>query len=56
MGAFLAPALRRRAGLAAVSRRIGKQRGLLLSQIIFIVGSLALLAGEALGVAGDRAW
>ena len=51
MGAFLAPALVAGPVWLKVSRRIGKQRGLLLSQLIFIVGSLALLVGEALGVA-----
>lgn len=51
MGAFLAPALFASPVWLRVSRRIGKQRGLLLSQAIFVVGSLGLLAGEHLGVA-----
>lgn len=51
MGAFLAPAIFAGPIWLRISKRIGKQRGLLLSQVIFIVGSLALLAGEALGVA-----
>lgn len=51
MGAFLAPAVVAGPMWLAVSRRLGKQRGLLLSQLIFIVGSLALAAGGTLGVA-----
>ncbi|AWB89682.1 MFS transporter [Salinibacterium hongtaonis] len=51
MGAFLGPAVIAGPMWLAVSRRIGKQRGLLLSQLIFIVGSLVLMAGGLLGVA-----
>ena len=50
MGAFLAPALFASPVWLRVSRGVGKQRGLLLSQAIFVVGSLGLLAGERLGV------
>lgn len=51
MGAFLAPALFASPVWLRVSRRIGKQRGLLLSQVLFIVGTAVLFAGEWLGVA-----
>ncbi|MEO3785073.1 MFS transporter [Actinocorallia sp. B10E7] len=51
MGAFLGPALIAGPVWQRISRRIGKQRGLLVSQGVFIAGSLALLAGERLGVA-----
>jgi len=51
MGSFLGPALIAGPLWQRISRRTGKQRGLLLSQAIFIAGSVALLAGERLGVA-----
>ncbi|MFC0602509.1 MFS transporter [Streptomyces palmae] len=51
MGAFLVPATIAAPGWLWMSRRIGKQRGLLLSQGAFLTGSLALLPGERLGVA-----
>lgn len=51
MGAFLGPAVIAGPMWLAVSRRIGKQRGLLLSQLIFIVGSVVLALGGILGVA-----
>ncbi|WP_403020909.1 MFS transporter [Salinibacterium sp. GXW1014] len=51
MGAFLAPAIFASPLWLKVSKRIGKQRGLLLSQLIFIGGSLVLIAGGMLGVA-----
>ncbi len=51
MGLFLAPAVFAGPAWLALSRRIGKQRGLLLSQSIFVVGSLALLLGPSVGVA-----
>jgi len=51
MGGFLVPATVSGPGWLWVSRRIGKQRGLLLSQGVFVAGSLALLPGERLGVA-----
>ena len=51
MGAFLAPALLATPVWLRVSRRTGKQKGLLISQSIFIVGSLSLAAGSVLGVA-----
>ena len=51
MGAFLGPAVIAGPMWLAVSRRIGKQRGLLLSQLIFIAGSLVLVMGGMLGVA-----
>ncbi|MTE11860.1 MFS transporter [Nocardia sp. CT2-14] len=44
---FLSPALFAGPGWMWLSRRIGKQRGLLLAQGIFIAGSLALLPGSA---------
>lgn len=49
MGLFLGPALFAGPVWTAWSRRIGKQRGLLLSQGVFAAGSLALLPGAALG-------
>ncbi|MGW5158000.1 MFS transporter [Nonomuraea wenchangensis] len=55
MGAFLGPAVVAGPVWLRVSRRIGKQRGLLLSQGVFIVGSLVLLLGELLGVAATVA-
>ncbi|MGW3498910.1 MFS transporter [Streptomyces sp. NPDC001020] len=51
MGGFLVPATVAGPGWLWASRRIGKQRGLLLSQGVFLAGCLALLAGETLGVA-----
>ncbi|GAA0950666.1 MFS transporter [Actinocorallia libanotica] len=51
MGAFLGPALIAGPVWQRISRRIGKQRGLLVSQGTFVAGSLSLLAGERLGVA-----
>ncbi|RMI46189.1 MFS transporter [Actinomadura harenae] len=48
MGLFLGPALFAGPAWTAWSRRIGKQRGLLLSQSVFAVGSLSLLPGAAL--------
>ena len=51
MGAFLAPAVLAGPMWLAISRRLGKQRGLLLSQMVFIAGSLALSTGGVLGVA-----
>lgn len=50
MGAFLAPAVFASPVWLKVSRRIGKQRGLLLSQAMFIVGTAALLGGDRLGI------
>ncbi|MFZ4239747.1 MFS transporter [Streptomyces murinus] len=52
MGAFLVPATVAGPGWLRVSRRIGKQNGLLLSQAAFVAGSLALAAGGRLGAAG----
>ncbi|MFC6153840.1 MFS transporter [Nocardioides yefusunii] len=51
MGGFLAPALFASPVWMRVSRRIGKQRGLVLSQTMFIVGTAVLVVGERLGVA-----
>jgi Na+/melibiose symporter-like transporter len=45
MGAFLGPAVIAGPVWTTVSRRIGKQRGLLISQVVFVVGSLAPLLG-----------
>ncbi|MGW0177181.1 MFS transporter [Rhodococcus sp. NPDC003322] len=47
MAGFLGPALLAGPGWMRLSQRIGKQRGLLLAQGIFITGSLALLPGSA---------
>ncbi len=52
MGLFLGPAAVTGPLWLGLSRRIGKQRGLLLAQATFVVGSLLLLAGGAVGVAG----
>ncbi|MEU9580395.1 MFS transporter [Streptomyces chilikensis] len=49
IGLFLAPALFAGPLWTAWSRRIGKQRGLLLSQAAFAAGSLALLPGTVSG-------
>ena len=51
MGAFLAPAVFASPIWLRVSRRIGKQRGLLLSQLLFVVGTATLVAGDRIGVA-----
>ncbi|MGN0064268.1 MAG: MFS transporter [Nocardioides sp.] len=51
MGAFLVPAVAAGPAWMVVSRRIGKQRGLLISQAVFVVGSVALLATSQVGVA-----
>ncbi|MFD1662192.1 MFS transporter, partial [Streptomyces caeni] len=51
MGGFLAPAVVAGPGWMLLSRRIGKQRGLLIAQGVFIVGSPALLTGRTLGTA-----
>lgn len=51
MGLFLAPAVFAGPAWLVLSRRIGKQRGLLLSQSIFVLGSLSLLLGSSVGVA-----
>jgi GPH family glycoside/pentoside/hexuronide:cation symporter len=45
MGAFLGPAVIAGPVWAKVSRRIGKQRGLVISQAVFVAGSLAPLLG-----------
>ncbi|WP_433796960.1 MFS transporter [Actinoplanes sp. CA-252034] len=45
MGAFLGPAVIAGPVWAVVSRRIGKQRGLVVSQAVFVAGSLAPLLG-----------
>jgi Na+/melibiose symporter-like transporter len=50
MGLFLGPALLAGPLWFWVSKRIGKQRGLLLSQWIFAAGSLALIVGAFTGV------
>ncbi|GAA1909691.1 MFS transporter [Streptomyces sodiiphilus] len=55
MGGFLAPAILAGPAWMMVSRRIGKQRGLLICQGIFIAGSMALLLGGMLGVAATIA-
>ncbi|WP_232835601.1 MFS transporter [Actinocorallia populi] len=55
MGAFLGPALIAGPVWQRISRRIGKQRGILISQCAFIAGSAALSAGERLGVAATVA-
>ena len=51
MGAFLAPAILASPVWLRVSKRIGKQRGLLISQSMFIAGSLLLAVGPMLGLA-----
>ncbi|MFF5405234.1 MFS transporter [Streptomyces misionensis] len=55
MGAFLVPATVAGPGWLRVSGRVGKQNGLLLSQGVFVAGSLALPAGARLGAAGAAA-
>lgn len=51
MGSFLAPAVFAGPIWLWLSRTMGKQRGLLVSQSIFVVGSLGLLLGAQVGVA-----
>lgn len=51
MGAFLVPAVGAGPLWMVLSRRFGKQRGLLASQLIFVVGSVALLLTSRVGVA-----
>ncbi|QCC78556.1 MFS transporter [Nocardioides daphniae] len=51
MGSFLVPAVAAGPIWMVLSRRFGKQRGLLASQLIFVVGSFALLLGAQVGVA-----
>jgi len=53
MGAFLAPAILAGPAWLAISKRVGKQRGLLVAQSIFVMGSLTLLAAAQLGVAAS---
>jgi GPH family glycoside/pentoside/hexuronide:cation symporter len=48
MGAFLGPAVFAGPIWAKVSRRIGKQRGLLICQAAFVIGSLAPILGYGL--------
>lgn len=55
MGSFLAPAVVAGPVWMLISRRIGKQRGLLISQTIFIVGSIALLGTSHVGVGASVA-
>lgn len=50
MGSFLVPALGAGPLWMVASRRFGKQRGLLWSQAIFLVGSLALLSAPYVGL------
>ena len=52
MGLFLGPAAVTGPLWLALSRRIGKQRGLLLAQGTFVVGSLLLALGGSVGIAG----
>ncbi|WP_328530991.1 MFS transporter [Nocardioides sp. NBC_00368] len=51
MGAFLGPAMVTSPLWLRLSRRLGKQRGLLLAQAIFVLGTLALVAGDRIPVA-----
>lgn len=51
MGGFLGTALVAGPVWLKLSRTIGKQRGLLISQVVFMVGSLALLVTAPAGVA-----
>ena len=51
MAAFLAPALFATPAWLWLSRRIGKQRGLLIAQAVFAVGSLVLAFGARLPLA-----
>ncbi|WP_110208771.1 MFS transporter [Nocardioides daejeonensis] len=55
MGAFLAPAVAAGPLWMVVSRRIGKQRGLLISQGVFVAGSATLLATSQTVVAASVA-
>ena len=50
-GGFLVPALIATPIWLKVSKKIGKQKGLLICQASFIVGSLLLLAGKTIGLA-----
>ncbi|TDB99155.1 MFS transporter [Actinomadura sp. 7K534] len=50
MGAFLVPAAVAGPVWKKVSERAGKQRCLLFCQVVFVIGSLALWPGEAMGV------
>ena len=52
MGLFLGPAAVTGPLWLWLSRRVGKQRGLLLAQVTFVVGSLLLLTGGSVGVLG----
>jgi GPH family glycoside/pentoside/hexuronide:cation symporter len=52
MGLFLGPAAVTGPLWLALSRRVGKQRGLLLAQGTFVVGSLLLLLGGSVGIPG----
>ncbi|GAA3518555.1 MFS transporter [Nocardioides daeguensis] len=51
MGAFLGPALVASPLWLRVSGRIGKQRGLLLAQLLFVLGALMLVVGDYVPVA-----
>lgn len=51
MGAFLGPALIATPIWLRVSKRIGKQKGLIICQMMFAVGALALLLGPVIGFA-----
>lgn len=55
MGAFLGPALFATPVWLKVSKKIGKQKGLLISQVTFAVGALCLLAGPKIGLAATTA-
>ncbi|WP_372345406.1 MFS transporter [Streptomyces sp. KL116D] len=55
MGAFLVPATVVGPLWLRVSRRTGKQRGLLVAQGLFLAGSVALLPGRTLGTAATVA-
>ncbi len=50
MGAFLGPALIATPVWLQVSKRIGKQRGLLICQLVFALGALSLLLGPTVGL------
>ncbi|MBP7973209.1 MAG: MFS transporter [Candidatus Nanopelagicales bacterium] len=51
MGAFLGPALIATPIWLRISKRIGKQRGLIICQLMFAAGALALLLGPVIGFA-----
>lgn len=51
MGAFLGPALIATPIWLRISKRIGKQRGLIICQLMFSAGALALLLGPVIGFA-----